>query len=145
MFTADQLVAHLVGDFLLQSHWMATRKFTSWLAIVLHVVTYTAPFLLLTRSPAALAFILGSHLVIDRYRIPRYVCWARNVLFSQVWKQVFFGTDPGETSAIGELTWPNCSKTGWPSEVPDWLAGWLLIFSDQILHLLCNGAALRWL
>jgi hypothetical protein len=24
MFTADQIVAHLVGDYILQSHWMAT-------------------------------------------------------------------------------------------------------------------------
>ena len=26
MFTADQLVAHAVGDYILQSHWMATEK-----------------------------------------------------------------------------------------------------------------------
>lgn len=26
MFTADQFVAHLVGDYILQSHWMATEK-----------------------------------------------------------------------------------------------------------------------
>lgn len=54
MFTADQIVAHLVGDYILQSHWMATEKTKRSIAAATHAITYTLPFLLLTRSPAAL-------------------------------------------------------------------------------------------
>ena len=37
LFTADQIVAHLVGDYLLQSHWMATEKTRNGLAAATHV------------------------------------------------------------------------------------------------------------
>lgn len=129
MFTADQLVAHLVGDWLLQSHWMATQKFTNWGAALLHVVVYGLCFLPLQPSPAALAVIVGSHLVIDRWRLARHVIYAKNWAFG-------FGTMP---------PWSECSKTGFPPTTPEWLSVWLMIFTDQVIHVLCNGAALRWL
>jgi hypothetical protein len=34
------LVAHMVGDFICQSDWMATHKATRWDALALHVATY---------------------------------------------------------------------------------------------------------
>jgi hypothetical protein len=78
--TADMLVLHAFGDYILQSDWMANQKTkSSWPALA-HVITYTLPFLVLTRSPAALAIILGTHFVIDRWRLARYICWAKNFL-----------------------------------------------------------------
>ena len=78
MFTADQLVAHVVGDYLLQSHWVAQRK-TSRLAVaLLHALLYALPFVLLTRSPVALLVIVVTHAVIDRYRLVRHVIWYKN-------------------------------------------------------------------
>lgn len=35
------LLAHLVGDFFLQSNWMAKNKGKSWRALSLHCFTYT--------------------------------------------------------------------------------------------------------
>lgn len=122
MFTADQIVAHLVGDYLLQSHWMATEKTKRSAAAVIHAVAYGLPFLLLTQSPAALAFIVGTHFLIDRYRLARFVVWAKN----------------------GDWRAP-ATATGYPEDVPPWLAVWLLIIADNTMHLIMNAIALRWL
>lgn len=79
MITADQLVAHAVGDYIIQSDWMATEKTKQSLAAGVHAVTYALPFLLLTRSPWALAIVVVTHFVIDRWRLARFVCWAKNL------------------------------------------------------------------
>ena len=50
MFTADQLIAHAVGDYILQSDWMALEKTKRSLAAAVHALTYTLPFLFLTSS-----------------------------------------------------------------------------------------------
>ena len=73
-------LAHLVGDYLLQSHWMATEKTKRWWPAAAHALTYGLPFLLITQSPLALAVIVGTHAVIDRYRLARHVVWAKNQL-----------------------------------------------------------------
>jgi hypothetical protein len=121
MFTADQIVAHLVGDYLTQSHWMATCKTKRWLPAAIHAAIYTATFVLLTRSVAALLVIGGSHFLIDRYRLARFVVWAKN-------------------GCHGTMT-----ATGYPDDVPAWLSVWLLIIADNTIHILINGAALRWM
>ena len=124
MFTADQFVAHLVGDYILQSHWMATEKTKRSLAAGVHAATYALPFLFLTQSIAALAFIIGTHFVIDRFRLARFVVWAKNgYAFSGV----------------------VVTNTGYKDEVPAWLAVWLLIIADNTMHLICNGVALAYL
>lgn len=125
MFTADQIVAHLVGDYILQSHWMATEKTKQSLAAAIHAATYTLPFVLLTWSPFALAFILGTHFLIDRFRLARFVVWFKNgYLFTE----------------IGPAT-----ATGYRNDVPPWLSVWLLIIADNTIHILCNGIALAYL
>lgn len=118
MISADQIVVHLVGDYLIQSHWMATEKTRRSLAAAIHASTYALPFLLLTRSPAALALIVTSHFVIDRWRLARFVVWLKN-------------------GARGPVT-----ATGYPEDVPPWLSVWLLIIADNTLHILCNGIAI---
>lgn len=123
--TADQILAHLVGDYILQSHWMAQEKTKQSFAAAVHAVTYTLPFLFLTQSPAALAFILGTHFVIDRFRLARYIVWAKNG---------YFFTDGAKVST-----------TGYRDDAPPWLSVWLLIIADNILHLICNAAALAFL
>lgn len=127
MITADQLVAHAVGDYVLQSDWMANEKTKRSVAALAHVLTYALPFLLLRPSIAALAVIVGTHFVIDRWRLARYVVWVKNFL------------GPGNPS------WRACSGTGYPPGRPAWLAVWLLIIADNVMHVLINGAALRYL
>lgn len=127
MITADQLVLHAIGDYVLQSDWMATEKTKKSLAALAHVVTYALPFLLLTTSPAAIVFIAGTHFVIDRWRLARYVCWAKNRLWP------------------GWRPWSECAKTGYPDDRPAWLSTWLMIVVDNLMHVVLNGIALRWI
>lgn len=136
MFTADQLVAHAVGDYILQSHWMATQKTKRSFAAAVHAVTYTLPFLLLTQSPAALAVICGSHFVIDRWRLARFVVWLKNgPYWWRGWKEAWrFGL---ERKAL--------TDTGYHESVPAWLSVWLLIAADNIIHVICNGLAIHYL
>lgn len=122
--TADQLVAHAVGDYIIQSDWMANEKTKQSVAAAAHAVTYTLPFLLLTQSPATLAVICGTHFVIDRWRLARFVVWAKN------WPWP------------GARPWAECVATGYPADRPPWLAVWLLIIADNIKHVLCNAAAI---
>ncbi|WP_327092546.1 DUF3307 domain-containing protein [Nonomuraea sp. NBC_01738] len=70
------MLAHLVGDYVLQSHWMATKKVKRWWPTVVHGLACSLPFLLITRSPWALLVIGGTHVVLDRYRAAKYVIWA---------------------------------------------------------------------
>ncbi len=129
MIAADQLVAHAVGDYVIQSDWMANCKTKQGLAAAVHAVTYALPFLLLRPSPAALAVIVFTHFVIDRWRLARFVVFAKNFLAPRsTWPR-----------------WDDCKATGYPSDRPPWLAVWLLIVADNVLHVLINGAALRWL
>jgi hypothetical protein len=127
MITADQLVAHAVGDYILQSDWMATEKTRQSFAAACHAVVYALPFFVITASYAALIVIVATHFVIDRWRLARYVVWAKN----------WIGKRPP--------SWRACSATGYAPERPVWLATWLLIIADNTLHVLCNAAALRWL
>jgi hypothetical protein len=123
----EQLILHLIGDFVTQSDWMATNKSKrSWPALC-HAVTYSLPFYLIG-SASAVGVIFVSHLLIDRFRLIRYLVWAKNWLA------------PG-----GYHPWRECSETGFYSTVPVWLATWLMIIADSAVHLTCNYCALRWL
>lgn len=74
------IMAHFVGDYLLQTDWMAQKKTTQWWPAILHGVTYTLPFLFITQSPLALLVIGGTHILIDRFRLAKYIVWAKNQL-----------------------------------------------------------------
>lgn len=123
MFTADQFVAHLVGDYIFQSHWMATNKTKDSFAAWVHAATYTIPFMFITQSQVAWLFIMGTHFLIDRFRLARFVVWAKN------------GYSFTET----------VTNTGYKEDVPVWLSVWLLIIADNTIHLICNGVAIAYL
>ena len=123
------VLAHLVGDYLLQSHWMATEKTKHWLPAIAHGVTYTLPYALITQSPLALVVIGGTHIIIDRYRLARHVAWFKNQL------------GPKRTRP----RWADAKATGYPSDTPAWLSVWLMIIADNTIHLLINTAAILWL
>ncbi|CAA0134567.1 Uncharacterised protein [Mycolicibacterium vanbaalenii] len=119
-------LAHLVGDYVIQSHWMAVEKTKRWWPAIAHAVTYGLPFLLITQSPVALLVIVGTHAVIDRHRLARHLVWFKNQFAP-------FAFRPGHTA------------TGYPDDTPPWLSFWLLIAADNILHMLINVAAVVWL
>jgi len=149
---ADQIVLHAIGDYVLQSDWMATEKTKRSVPALAHALVYTLPFLFLTRSPLALLVIAGTHFVIDRWRLARYLCWIKNYLAPK-WIETTCTcvppaqgcTDCGKTWLVRNQPWSECSATGYHKERPAWLAVWLMILTDNVLHLLCNGAALTWL
>lgn len=146
MFAVDQLVAHAVGDYVLQSHWMATEKTRRSAAAAAHALCYTLPFLALTRSPVALAVVCSTHFVIDRWRLARYVVWAKNFLAPRRWlpdPYIANGAPPGgEGRRVRHYRWSECSATGYGPDVPPWLAVWLLIIVDNLMHVGCNALAI---
>ena len=123
------VLLHFTGDYLTQSHWMAVEKTTHHLPAITHGLVYGAPFLLLTRSPFALALIAGTHIVIDRYRLARHLIWAKNLMSPR-------GHNP---------PWSACKATGYPPDTPAWLAVGLMIAADNTMHILINTATLAWL
>src|SRR5437016_4252815 len=128
MITADQILAHLVGDYVLQSDWMAENKTRSSFAAGVHALLYSTPFLLLQPTPSvtAWAVIAGSHFLVDRFRLARLLCWAKN--------------------HIGpKRLWPPLTNTGYDDSKPVWLVAWLVVIMDNTLHLICNGLALLYL
>jgi len=68
--------------------------------------------------------IMGTHFLIDRFRLARYVCFAKNRI-----------TDPS-------LKWADASGTGYHKDVPPWLSVWLMIIADNTLHIACNYLSL---
>jgi Protein of unknown function (DUF3307) len=127
---AEALLAHLVGDYLLQTEWMATQKTRRWWPAIVHGIVYSLPFLLITQSPWALLVISGTHMALDRFRVARYVIWAKNLV------------GPREYRASLKESLANC---GFAAGVPSGLATALLIVSDNTIHMLFNAAALAWL
>ena len=130
MFISLQLFSHFIGDYLLQSHWMAENKTKRWFPALAHALMYSVPFIILVRpSLAAYAVIVGTHYAIDRWRLARYVAFAKNFL-----------APPSEWKPWGE-----CSTTGYHKDVPPWLAVWLLIITDHVMHVCINALALAYL
>lgn len=129
MITAAQLVAHGVGDYVLQSNWMAQEKTKSSWAACAHALAYTTPFAFLTQSIVALSIIAASHFVIDRWKLARYVVWAKNFL---------------APPSSRPRPWSECKATGYDPETPAWMAVWLMIIADNVMHVICNGAAIAY-
>ena len=75
-----QLILHLIGDYLLQSDWMALNKTKCSKAAAAHAVTYSLPFLLICPSAEAFLVICITHFFIDRFRLARYVVFAKSRL-----------------------------------------------------------------
>lgn len=134
MFTADQLVAHAVGDYILQSHWMAQNKGKDSAVAAIHAATYTLPFLLITLSLPALLLIFGTHFFVDRFRLARFLVWLKNGPF---YPEATKGAPWLYAVKVKPIT-----ATGYPDDTPPWLANWLTIIADNIVHVICNGLAI---
>ncbi len=119
-------LAHMVGDYLIQSDWMAQEKTKRWWPAIAHAATYGLPFALVTQSPAALLVIVGTHAVIDRYHLARHLVWFKNQLAPWPFR-------------------PPHTATGHGEDRPEWLSTWLLIIADNTMHMLINVGAVVWL
>lgn len=67
---------HLVGDYVLQSNFLATTKGENWYHLFVHCALYCLPFFIAFGLTWQLAFIFMTHLFIDplkaRYGIINY-------------------------------------------------------------------------
>jgi hypothetical protein len=156
-----QLILHLVGDYVTQSNWMATRKTERWWPAFCHAFIYSLPFLWIGSHRAV--FVIGlSHFLIDRYRLARYLVWLKNFLCPWAFCEIDepegfadwtykapegFYPLPGRYPLLATKNPPfrGCSKTGYPNSIPAWLAVWLMIVADNTLHLVINYLALVYL
>lgn len=120
------LLAHLVGDYILQTHHQATEKTKHLLPAILHGITYTLPFLFITHNVWTLLIIAGTHVVIDRWRLAKHLIWFKNQFAPKAYR-------------------PPHTPTGYPAETPDWMAVWLMIICDNTVHILIAVGAVAWL
>ena len=123
----EQLLLHLFGDYISQTEWMATEKVKRNRAALIHAFVYSLPFVLLTQSPLALFVIFVTHYFIDRYRLVRYLIFAKN------W------------TTNTKLKWVDCKDTGFHKDTPAWLSVWLMIIIDNTCHLIINYLAITYL
>lgn len=130
------LIAHFVGDYLIQNQAMADHKTSRWSYALLHGFTYTIPFLLATHSIPALLIIALTHAVIDRYRLAKYFIWFKNQLtpkkYRYPWTPEMYSTGASR----------NDQTTGFPETVPKWMSVWLLIIVDNVIHIVINTLAI---
>ena len=119
-----RLLAHLVGDYLLQTHYEASEKVNAWTPAITHAAKYTLPFAVLTRDWRALAVIGGTHAVLDHYRLAKHYSWLRN------------------QAAPAEFRAKDLSNHGSPEAVPSGLALALMFITDNTIHMLINEWAL---
>jgi hypothetical protein len=134
-----QLILHLLGDYVTQSDWMAQKKTSSSWAALCHATVYSLPFLFIGSIPAVLV-IWSTHFLIDRFRLARYVCWAKNFLAPRWIKDPMFPRFDKRNH-----DWADCAGTGYHKDSPAWLSVWLMIAADNTLHLAINYASLAFL
>ncbi len=145
-----QLWLHVLGDYVTQSHWMAVNKTSRMSVATLHAAVYTLPFILMLHpSIAAVAVIYGTHAVIDRWRLARYVVFLKNTVLSP-WRydprtswDGLVEYDPAEWVITNTIE--GCRATGFPADTPPWLSCWLSVIVDNWMHVTINALALWYL
>jgi hypothetical protein len=113
----EQLLCHLVGDYLLQTNWMVRHKPHSIAVAAVHALFYLLPFLLITQSPSALFIIFSTHVIIDRFRLARHVIRLRNWCWTE---------------------------NGFSPETPTYLSHLITIIVDNTFHLVINFFAIKY-
>lgn len=68
----NYVLAHLIGDYILQNDWMAINKKKSNFACFVHVVTYMIPFLFTGIVWWLLIIIAVEHYIQDRTNIVKW-------------------------------------------------------------------------
>lgn len=124
--------AHMVGDYVIQSDWMAQEKTKDVEVAFLHGLTYGIPFIPLlfvfdVRWPMVAWFVITlTHALIDHHAVARHVVWFKNQFAPKAFR-------PGHTA------------TGHGEDRPPFLTVWLVILVDNLIHISINTAALVWL
>lgn len=132
----EQLILHGVGDYFLQTDKQAlNKKCHGWFGFkmcLFHCITYSLPFLLIG-SWQAVTVISLTHFIIDRTRIVDYALAIKN----RVYKSGL--VKPG---FLGQY---DISNFGFSLNRPPFITIWLYIITDNLLHIICNYFALKYL
>ncbi len=119
-----QLILHGVGDYIIQTDkWAVGKKNKGLYGLICclkHCITYTIPFMLITQSLLALLSIFISHFVVDRTRVIEWGIALKNGV-------------------------KNIDNFGFDASKPKFIAFWLFIITDNVVHLLCNYLSLTYL
>jgi hypothetical protein len=121
-----ELICHLLGDYVFQSHDMARLKTSVPYWCFYHALVYSFIFLLVTQQPITLLIICLTHFIIDGFRVAVMITKLKNYFFGS------FNSD----------VWDY--KNGYPDETPIWLTTWLVIILDNTLHITINHFAIRY-
>lgn len=73
------LVGHAIGDYVLQTNFLATTKGENFWHMLMHCLLYTAPFVLIFGLHWQILVLFGTHLIID--------------LFKATWKLISYPVD----------------------------------------------------
>jgi hypothetical protein len=68
------LLAHFIGDYLLQNDYLAINKRTNWKVCLLHALLYLLPFLLTDLSAMQLLLIGLQHYIQDKSAFVKWYC-----------------------------------------------------------------------
>lgn len=130
------ILCHFLGDYFIQTEWMAREKTKYWSPAIWHGVTYGVPFVIAAMimsswslSLLALAVIIVTHIVIDHYRLARHVIWFKNQLAPKGYR----------------YSWHQGNVTGYQNDAPVWLTTWLMIITDNVIHVIINTGAILYL
>jgi hypothetical protein len=130
-----QLLLHLFGDFIVQNDYVALNKkkntLKGWIYCTFHCVTYSLPFLLIASWKAVIMIGL-THFIIDKTNIVAYfLAWRNNV------------HNPSELkSKYGNY---DISNFGFQLQRPFAITIWLLILTDNTIHLILNYLFIKYL
>lgn len=152
----QQLLVHILGDFVLQSDWMALNKSKRSIPCLVHVLIYTACFLLLTTSWKALLVIGVTHFLIDRFHTPlKRLLWMKNHFgptmqyppFSWCNSTGYYDDSPYNTTPYGKEDKINQERMDhWYGKPRHFFVTlWIYIVIDNWLHLTINYLALTYL
>lgn len=74
MFNISYILAHFIGDFLLQNDWMAVGKKKNSFICTVHVTLYILPFFLTELSLLQISLIYIQHWIQDRTTFIKWWC-----------------------------------------------------------------------
>jgi predicted Kef-type K+ transport protein len=111
------IIAHLIGDYILQNDYIANKKTKETIPALIHVSLYSIPFFFIVGFSYELLFIVSTHFFIDRFRLAIY--WIK--LINWNWNSKNFGFD---------------------NEKPLWMSVWLMIIYDNTFHIIFNSLAI---
>ena len=128
------LILHFVGDYIIQTDWMAQNKVARWWPAWVHGLTYGFGFAILLflsfgidgHSVFALTVIVVTHVVIDHYRLAKHVSWFKNQIGPKAARYPF---DEGMANG------------GYSKNTPPFMSTWLMIITDNTIHIILNFLA----